>query len=113
MRMGNFQNEVTGSGQCTRTYKRKQTVDGQEVIGSRSYGGCGLKGHYMTTCRMNLNRSSTVEKRGISRGGVRKRGRPRNRRSNPRCCVILWMSRTSLMMWMKNMMTTIDGQLVV
>jgi hypothetical protein len=51
MRMGNFRNEVTGGGQCTRTYKRKQTVDGQEVIGSRSYGVCGLKGHYTRDAR--------------------------------------------------------------
>jgi hypothetical protein len=70
----NLQNEVTGGAQCTSTYKCKRTVDGHEVIGSRSCGVCGLKGHYMTTCPMNPKRSCMVEKRGISRGGVRKRG---------------------------------------
>jgi hypothetical protein len=67
----------------TSTYKCKRIVDGHAVIGSHNCGVCGLKGHYLTTCPMNPNRSRAVEKKGISQGGVRKRGRPRSRRDNP------------------------------
>jgi hypothetical protein len=78
-----LRNGVTGGLKPTSTYKRKWTIDGQEVLGSCSCGICGLKGDYLTTCPMKPKRSHTVEKKGISRGGVRKRGRPRTRRSSP------------------------------
>jgi hypothetical protein len=32
---------------------------------------------------MTLNRSRVIEKKGISRGGVRKSGRPRTKRESP------------------------------
>jgi hypothetical protein len=54
--------------------------DGQEIIGERSCGACKLKGHYSTTCPQNPNRSHAIEKKAPSRGGVRKRGRPRTKR---------------------------------
>jgi hypothetical protein len=57
--------------------KSKLNFDGQEVIGSRSYRVCGLKGHYLTTCPRNPNRSWAIEKKGTKRGGAKKRGRPR------------------------------------
>jgi hypothetical protein len=79
----NLQSEIIGSAKHTSTYKHKQTVDGKEVIGSRSCGVCGLKGQYLTTCPMNPNISHAMEKKGISRGGVRKIGRPRTRRGSP------------------------------
>jgi hypothetical protein len=78
-----LQSEGTSSVKHTRTYKHKWIVDGQEVIGSCSCGVCGLKGHYLTTCPMNLKRSRTIEKKGINQGGVRKRGQPRTRRESP------------------------------
>jgi hypothetical protein len=55
--MRNSESDVGGSVIHTSTYKCKLTVDGQEVIGSRSYGVCGLKGNYLTTCPRNPNRS--------------------------------------------------------
>jgi hypothetical protein len=79
----NLESEVTGSAIRTSTYKRKCTIDGQVLIGSHSCGVCGLKGHYLTTCPRNPNRSHIVEKKGTSRGGARKRGRPRTRRGSP------------------------------
>jgi hypothetical protein len=79
----NLESEVGGSVIRTSTYKHKLTVDGQEVIGSSNCGVCGLKGHYLTTCPRNPNRSHAVEKKGTSRGGARKRGRPRTRRGSP------------------------------
>jgi hypothetical protein len=79
----NLESEVTCSVIRTSTYKCKCTADGQEVIGSHSCGVCGLKGHYLTTCPCNPNRSCTVEKKGTSRDGARKRGRPRTRRCSP------------------------------
>jgi hypothetical protein len=62
----NLQNDVTGGAKRTSTYKRKHTVDVQEVIDSCSCGVCGLKGHYLITCPMNPNRSHAVEKKGSS-----------------------------------------------
>jgi hypothetical protein len=44
---------------------------------------CGLKGHYLTMCPRNPYRSCAVEKKVISQGGVRKRGRPRARSGSP------------------------------
>jgi hypothetical protein len=79
----NLQSEVTGGAIRTSTYKCKRTIDGEEVIGSRNCGICGLNGHYLTTCPRNPNRSRVVEKKGTSRGGARKRGRPRTRRGSP------------------------------
>jgi hypothetical protein len=73
-------NEGPTLTQCTSTYKRKVT-SGQCVIGSRKCGICDLKGHYSTTCPLNLARSRAVEKRGSTSGRVRKRGWPRTRRS--------------------------------
>jgi hypothetical protein len=58
-------------------------VDGQEVIGSRSCGICGFKGHYLTICPRNPNRSQAMDKKETKQGGVRKRGRPRTRRGGP------------------------------
>jgi hypothetical protein len=86
----NHESEVGGSVIRTSTYKRKCTVNGQELMGSRSCRVCGLKGHYLTTCPRNPNRSCTIEKNGTSRGGARKRGLPRNRRGSPE------MSRVSM-----------------
>jgi hypothetical protein len=86
----NLESELTGSALCTSMYKRKRTVDEQEVTGSHRCGVCGLKSHYLTTCPRNPNGSHTVEKKGTSRGGVRKRGRPRTRRGS------LEMSRDSM-----------------
>jgi hypothetical protein len=70
----NLETEVGGCTIRTSMYKCKHTVDGQEVIGSRSYGVCFLKGHYLTTCPRNPNRSRAIEKKGTSQGGARKRG---------------------------------------
>jgi hypothetical protein len=47
---------------------------GQCVIGSQKCGICDLKGHYSTTCPLNLARSCAAEKRGSTSGGMRKRG---------------------------------------
>jgi hypothetical protein len=80
----NLESEVIGSAICTSTYKCKCTIDGQGVIGSRSCGVCGLKGHYLTTCPRNPNRSHAMEKKGTSRGGARKRGQPRTIRGSPK-----------------------------
>jgi hypothetical protein len=62
----NIVSEVRDSVIRTSTYKRKCTVEGQEVIGSRSCGVCGLKGHYLMMCPRNPNRSHAVEKKGTS-----------------------------------------------
>jgi hypothetical protein len=70
----NLESEVTGSAIRTSTYKRKRTIDGQEVRGSCSCGVCGLKGHFLMMCPRNPNKSHVVEKKGISQGGARKRG---------------------------------------
>jgi hypothetical protein len=61
----NPQSEVTGGTKHTSTYKYKRTIDGHEVIGSRNCGVCGLKGHYLTTCPRNPNRSRAMEKREL------------------------------------------------
>jgi hypothetical protein len=58
----NIIREVGDSVIRTSTYKHKHTVKRQEVIGSHNCGVCGLKGHYLTTCPRNPNRSHTVEK---------------------------------------------------
>jgi hypothetical protein len=79
----NIVSEVGDSAIHTSTYKQKRTIEGQEVIGSHSYRVCGLKGHYLMTCPRNPNRSHAMEKKGTSRGGARKRGRPRTRRGSP------------------------------
>jgi hypothetical protein len=50
-----------------------------EIIGERSCGTCGVKGHYTTTCPMNPNRSHAIERKGVSRGMRGKRGRPRTK----------------------------------
>jgi hypothetical protein len=60
----NSESDVGGSTIRTSTNKRKLIVDGQEVIGSRSYEVCGLKGHYLTTYPKNPIRSRAVEKKG-------------------------------------------------
>jgi hypothetical protein len=39
-------------------------------------------GHYTTTCQRNPNRSRVVERKGVNRGTMGKRGRPRTRRCN-------------------------------
>jgi hypothetical protein len=62
-------------------YKRKVTASCQCVIGSKKCGICDLKGHYSTTCPLNPVRSRAAKKMGSTSGGVRKRGRPRTRRS--------------------------------
>jgi hypothetical protein len=79
----NSESDVGGSAIRTSTYKHKLTIDGQEVIGSRSCGVCGLKGHYLTTCPRDPKRNWAMEKKGTKRGGARKRGRPRTRRGSP------------------------------
>jgi hypothetical protein len=73
-------NEESGSRASTSTYKRKQIEYGQVIISGRTCSHCHLKGHYLTMCPSNPNRSRAVECRGSGRGGVRKRGRPRTRR---------------------------------
>jgi hypothetical protein len=70
----NLQSEVGGSAIHASTYKHKHPIDGQEVIGSCNCRVCGLKGHYLMTCPRNPNRNHTVEKKGTSQGGARKRG---------------------------------------
>jgi hypothetical protein len=79
----NIESEIGGNMIRTSMYKRKLTVDGQEVICSRSCGVCGLKGHYLTTCPRNPNRRWAVEKKRTNQGGARKRGRPRTRMGSP------------------------------
>jgi hypothetical protein len=37
---------------------------------------CGLKGHYLTMCLLNPNRSRVAEKKGVTNDGVKKRERP-------------------------------------
>jgi hypothetical protein len=104
----NIVSDVGDSTISTSMYKRKRTVEGQEVIGSRSCGVCGLKGYYLTTCLRNPNRSCAMEKKGTSQGGVRKRGRPRTRRGSPRCHVTPWMNMTFLVTWRRNMIRVND-----
>jgi hypothetical protein len=74
-------NEGPALTQCTSTYKHKVIESCQCVIGSKKCGIYDLKGHYSTTCPLNPTRSCAAEKWGITSGGVRKRGRPRTRRS--------------------------------
>jgi hypothetical protein len=74
-------NEGTTVTHNTSTYKRKVTASGQCVIGSQKCCICDLKCHYSTTCLLNSARSCAAEKRGMASGGVRKRRRPRTRRS--------------------------------
>jgi hypothetical protein len=66
----------------TSTYKRKRTEGGLEIIGERSCGTCGVKGHYTTTCPRNPNRSRAVERKGMNRGTKGKRGRSKTKRCN-------------------------------
>jgi hypothetical protein len=74
-------NEGAALTQCTSTYKCKVIGSGQCVIGSQKCGICDLKDHYSTTCLLNPARTHAAETRGSTSGGVRKRGRPRTRRS--------------------------------
>jgi hypothetical protein len=64
----------------TSTYKRKRMKGGMKIIGDRSCGMCGVKGHYTTTCPLNPKRSRAVERKGVNRGTRGKRGRPGTRR---------------------------------
>jgi hypothetical protein len=66
----------------TSTYKRKQMEGGTKIIGDRSRGTCGVKGHYTTTCPLNTKRNRAVERKGVNKGTRQKRGRPRTRRCN-------------------------------
>jgi hypothetical protein len=75
----NSDSDVGGSTIRTSTYKRKLTVNGQEVNGSQSCKVYGFKCHYLTTCPRNPNRSRAVDKKGTDRGDARKRGQPRTR----------------------------------
>jgi hypothetical protein len=62
-------NEGPAITQYTSTYKCKVTTSVQCVIGSRKCGICDLKGHYATTCPLNLARSRAAEKRGSASVG--------------------------------------------
>jgi hypothetical protein len=53
-----------------------------KLIGERSCGTCGVKGHYTTTCPRNPNKSHAIERKGVHRGTRGKRGRPRTNRCN-------------------------------
>jgi hypothetical protein len=70
---------ASGAGwPSTSTYKCKRT----EIIGDRSCGTCGVKGHYTTTCPLDPKRSHAVERKSMNKGTRGKRGRPRMRRCN-------------------------------
>jgi hypothetical protein len=66
----------------TCTYKRTRIEGGMEIIGERSCGTCGVKGHYTTTCPRNPNKSRVVERKGVNRGTRGKRGSPGTKRCN-------------------------------
>jgi hypothetical protein len=55
-------NEESAARHSTSTYKCKQTEDGHVIISGCLCGHCGLKGHYLTTCPSNLNRSRAAER---------------------------------------------------
>jgi hypothetical protein len=97
----NIVSEAGDSGIHTSTYKRKRTVEGQEVIGSHSYGVCGLKGNYLTTCPRNPNRSRTVEKRELVEVVQGKENDQESEGVVRRCHVTPWTNKTFLTMWMR------------
>jgi hypothetical protein len=53
--------QTKGRG-ANRWTKCKQTEDGHVIISGCLCGHCGLKGHYLTTCPSNLNRSRAAER---------------------------------------------------
>jgi hypothetical protein len=73
-------NGESGSRPSTSMYKCKQTEDGHVIISGCTCSHYHLKGHYLTTCPSNLNRSRAIERRGSGRDSVRKRGRPMTRK---------------------------------